>query len=171
MAALAGIKCADATPVSVAHSVRHLRISGITVRVPRYICALLIAAAALHTPVHAADLMEIYREALEQDTLYSAARHAHEAAQEQLPQGRAGLLPTVSLAYVRRRQFIDIEKRISLELAVGAVIRPSKSPLTTRALRSLLPSRFSARKISRFMNNPNFRLRRRIRSSSSPPRT
>ena len=85
-------------------------------RVPRYICALLIVAAALHTPVHAEDLMEIYREALEQDTLYSAARHANEAAQERLPQGRAGLLPTVSLAFVRRRQFIESRTRISLGL-------------------------------------------------------
>ena len=77
------------------------------VKLPQYICALLIGAA-LHTPVQASDLMEIYREALEQDALFGAARHAHEAAQERLPQGRAGLLPNVTLAFARRRQWIEI---------------------------------------------------------------
>ncbi|MEO6563205.1 MAG: TolC family protein, partial [Nitrosospira sp.] len=76
-------------------------------KIPQYIYALLIAGAVLHTPLHAADLMEIYREALEQDAQYSAARAAHQAAQEKLPQGRAGLLPTLTLSGVRRRQLID----------------------------------------------------------------
>lgn len=93
-------------------------------KIPQYICALLIAGAALHTPLHAADLMEIYRQALEEDALYSAARAAHMAAQERLPQGRAGLLPTLSLAFVKRRQFIDIGST-STAAAVGAV-RPSE---------------------------------------------
>lgn len=93
-------------------------------KIPQYICALLIAGAALHTPLHAADLMEIYRQALEEDALYSAARAAHMAAQERLPQGRAGLLPTVSLAFVKRRQFIDIGSTTTAA-AVGAV-RPSE---------------------------------------------
>jgi len=94
------------------------------VKIPQYICALLIAGAALHTPLHAADLMEIYRQALEEDALYSAARAAHMAAQERLPQGRAGLLPTLSLAFVKRRQFIDIGSTTTAA-AVGAV-RPSE---------------------------------------------
>ncbi|WP_348529526.1 TolC family outer membrane protein [Nitrosospira sp. NRS527] len=68
--------------------------------------------------------MEIYRQALEEDALYSAARAAHMAAQERLPQGRAGLLPTLSLAFVKRRQFIDIGST-STAAAVGAV-RPSE---------------------------------------------
>nr|WP_051536762.1 TolC family outer membrane protein [Nitrosospira briensis] len=93
-------------------------------KIPQYICALLIAGAALHTPLHAADLMEIYRQALEEDALYSAARAAHMAAQERLPQGRAGLLPTLSLAFVKRRQFIDIGSTTTAA-AVGAV-RPSE---------------------------------------------
>ncbi|MEO5655422.1 MAG: TolC family outer membrane protein [Nitrosospira sp.] len=93
-------------------------------KIPQYICALLIAGAALHTPLQAADLMEIYRQALEEDALYSAARAAHMAAQERLPQGRAGLLPTLSLAFVKRRQFIDIGST-GTAAAVGAV-RPSE---------------------------------------------
>lgn len=80
----------------------------IKVKISQYIYALLIAGAAFHTPLHASDLMEIYREALEQDAQYSAARAAHQAAQEKLPQGRAGLLPTITLGAVRRRQYIDV---------------------------------------------------------------
>jgi len=77
------------------------------VKILQYICALLIAGAVFHTPLHAADLMEVYREALEQDAQYSSARAAHRAAQEKLPQGRAGLLPTLTLSGVRRRQLIE----------------------------------------------------------------
>jgi outer membrane protein len=88
----------------------------------------------LHAPVCASDLMEIYREALEQDALYSSARHAHEAAQEKLPQGRAGLLPTVTLGFVRRRQFIDIENPNQLGISVGAVIRPSSVVIDNQSL-------------------------------------
>ena len=48
-------------------------------------------------PVHAADLMEIYRQALSQDAIYASARAAWQAGQEKLPQGRALLLPSVNL--------------------------------------------------------------------------
>ncbi len=101
-------------------------------KIPQYIYALLIAGAALHTPLHAADLMETYRQALEEDALYSAARAAHMAAQERLPQGRAGLLPTLSLAFVKRRQFIDIGST-STAAAVGAV-RPSEVIIDNQSL-------------------------------------
>ena len=101
-------------------------------KIPQYICALLIAGAALHTPLQAADLMEIYRQALEEDALYSAARAAHMAAQERLPQGRAGLLPTLSLAFVKRRQFIDIGST-GTAAAVGAV-RPSEVIIDNQSL-------------------------------------
>ncbi|MBI2313993.1 MAG: channel protein TolC, partial [Betaproteobacteria bacterium] len=46
----------------------------------------------------AADLMEVYREAVVKDAQYAAAKAAHAAAQEKLPQGRAGLLPAVNLS-------------------------------------------------------------------------
>lgn len=48
-------------------------------------------------PAHGADLLDLYRQALAQDATYQAARAAHQAGQEKLPQGRAGLLPSVSL--------------------------------------------------------------------------
>ena len=51
-----------------------------------------------HAPLHAADLMTVYQDALAQDAQYAAARAAHRAGLEKLPQGRAGLLPSVSLS-------------------------------------------------------------------------
>ncbi|MDR1709765.1 MAG: TolC family outer membrane protein, partial [Candidatus Accumulibacter sp.] len=42
-----------------------------------------------------ADLLQIYREALVNDAQYAAARATAEAGREKLPQGLAGLLPTI----------------------------------------------------------------------------
>lgn len=63
-------------------------------------------------PAAAADLLDIYRQALASDPVYSAARASWQAAQEKLPQGRAGLLPQASVsAYTqyndRELQFRD----------------------------------------------------------------
>jgi outer membrane protein len=44
------------------------------------------------------DLSSVYREALLQDPIYEAAHYAFEAAEQKLPQARAGLLPTLSLS-------------------------------------------------------------------------
>src|SRR5687768_16826333 len=80
--------------------------------------------------------MEIYHEALEQDAQYSSARFAHQAAQEKLPQGRAGLLPTVTLAGVRRRQWIDIESVGGVPGGVGAgiAVRPSEVTIDNQSI-------------------------------------
>ncbi len=53
----------------------------------------LIASPALQ----AANLIDVYREAQQQDAAYASARYALEAGLEKLPQGRALLLPTVGL--------------------------------------------------------------------------
>jgi outer membrane protein len=45
-----------------------------------------------------ADLLSVYREALGYDAQFASARSAVEAGREKLPQGRAGLLPTVGVA-------------------------------------------------------------------------
>ena len=44
-----------------------------------------------------ANLSDLYQMALENDAEYAAARESFKAGQERIPQGRAGLLPTVSL--------------------------------------------------------------------------
>ena len=44
-----------------------------------------------------ADLLEIYRQAQDNDPTFQIARHSYEVASEKLPQARAGNLPTVNL--------------------------------------------------------------------------
>jgi outer membrane protein len=47
---------------------------------------------------HGADLMAVYRDAVAYDAQFASAKSALEAGREKLPQGRAGLLPTIGLA-------------------------------------------------------------------------
>ena len=56
----------------------------------------LLGALFSLSPVLAADLLQVYREALANDPQYQAARATVEAGREKLPQGLAGLLPTLS---------------------------------------------------------------------------
>jgi outer membrane protein len=56
------------------------------------------AVAATAGSAWGADLLSIYREALGYDAQFASARSAVEAGRERLPQGRAGLLPTVGVA-------------------------------------------------------------------------
>ena len=57
----------------------------------RVVLGLLFCAA----PALSADLIQVYREALANDQQYAAARAQSEALREKLPQGVAGLLPTI----------------------------------------------------------------------------
>ncbi len=57
--------------------------------------ALAFAGGALQ--VQAADLLQVYRDAVGFDAQYAAARASRDAGLEKLPQGRAGLLPTIGL--------------------------------------------------------------------------
>ena len=45
-----------------------------------------------------ADLLEVFKQAQQADVVYSSARASWVAAQEKLPQGRSGLLPTLSFS-------------------------------------------------------------------------
>ena len=62
---------------------------------------------ALAPAVHAANLSDIYRDALAYDAQYAAARAAYEAGQEKSVQGRAGLLPNVNLSGNALYQNVD----------------------------------------------------------------
>lgn len=64
-------------------------------RMQRMSLALLLLAAS--PLLYAANLVDIYREAQQQDAAYASARFAYEAGQEKLPQGQALLLPTIGL--------------------------------------------------------------------------
>ena len=58
----------------------------------------LFIAALFASPVQAADLMQLYRDAQTNDPTYAAARATLEASQEKAPQARAGLLPSLTLS-------------------------------------------------------------------------
>ena len=60
----------------------------------RFAPPLILALCAVHA--HAADLLQIYRDALANDATYASARAARDAGLESLPQGLAQILPTVN---------------------------------------------------------------------------
>lgn len=69
----------------------------------RHVTTFLLAAASVITlcssvTARGADLLEVFKQAQTADAVYAAARAAWVAAQEKLPQGRSGLLPTASLS-------------------------------------------------------------------------
>ena len=97
--------------------------------ISQYVYAVLIIGVTLHTPLNAADLMDIYHDALEHDAQYASARAAHMAAQEKMPQGRAGLLPTISLSGLLRRQRINTNR--------GPEVTNDRSGLTITATQPL----------------------------------
>ncbi len=58
--------------------------------------AVLISSAFLSLSAQAADLIQVYQQALANDAQYASARAALAAGMEQVPQGLSGLLPQVS---------------------------------------------------------------------------
>ncbi len=60
--------------------------------------AWLLLTPFIASPVLAADLMQVYRAAQDNDPNYAAARATLDAGREKMPQGRAGLLPSLSLS-------------------------------------------------------------------------
>lgn len=71
------------------------------------VIATLIAGAFIALDAQAADLLQIYQQALVNDAQYASARAALRAGEEKLPQARAGLLPVVGLSGSATR--IEIE--------------------------------------------------------------
>ena len=63
---------------------------------PRSCLPLSLAVALSSVPARAADLLQIYRDALANDATYASARAARDAGLESLPQGLAQILPTVN---------------------------------------------------------------------------
>jgi outer membrane protein len=60
--------------------------------------AVLIASAFVSLNAQAADLIQVYQQALANDAVYASARASQAVGRERVPQGRAGLLPTVGLS-------------------------------------------------------------------------
>ena len=80
----------------------------------RTLCATWFIAAALAGPAHAADLLQIYRDALSNDAAYASARATRDAGLESLPQGRAAILPTVSATMSTQMNNLEISFRNAL---------------------------------------------------------
>ncbi|MDB5841145.1 MAG: TolC family outer membrane protein [Herminiimonas sp.] len=59
--------------------------------------ATLLASTVLSLEAHAIDLLQVYREALGNDAVYASARSSLVAGAERLPQGQAGLLPSIGV--------------------------------------------------------------------------
>jgi outer membrane protein len=60
--------------------------------------ATLVAGAFISLNAQAADLLQIYKQALTNDPVYASARSAMVAGEEKIAQGRSGLFPTVAIS-------------------------------------------------------------------------
>jgi len=79
------------------------RITPISLFITALLAATSLSLMSTSSPVWAADLLDVYREAIAQDPVYASARAAATAGKEALPQARAGLLPNVNLSGVYAR--------------------------------------------------------------------
>ena len=78
-----------------------------------------LSAGGLVEIAHGADLLAVYRDALAYDAQYASARAALDAGREKLPQGRAGLLPTVGLTGNTTWNDVDTTRRVTGATAVN----------------------------------------------------
>jgi len=80
--------------------VRGIRHAGLLLEYPLRVftgCILFMLLSGVSLMASAESLLEIYREAQGKDPTFEAARYAYVAAQEKVPQARAGLLPVLNL--------------------------------------------------------------------------
>lgn len=78
----------------------------------RRACAgLMVVFALAAAPTRAADLIDVFRQAQGSDAIYASARSAWAAAQEKLPQGRAGLLPSATVSASTQHNDRDLRFR------------------------------------------------------------
>ena len=75
--------------------------------------SLFLSSLWLAAGVQAADLLQVYQDALDNDAQFAAAKASLEAGREKLPQGLAGLLPTVGLSANTVWNDVDYERRSS----------------------------------------------------------
>jgi outer membrane protein len=62
------------------------------------ILAATVAALLASTSTLGADMIDVYRDALSQDPVYSSARYTYEAGKEALPQAKANVLPSLNFS-------------------------------------------------------------------------
>jgi outer membrane protein len=84
----------------------------------RPLIAVLIASAFLTFNAQAADLIQVYQQALANDATFASARSALDAGRERTTQGRAGLLPNISAYGSNTRNTGDLTPPHAGELSV-----------------------------------------------------
>jgi outer membrane protein len=93
------------------------------IRSSSLIAATFVFSIAAAAPARAEDLLQIYREAQQNDPTLAAARANWEATQERVPQARAGLLPNVSLSASTNANYfgtnIDSNPRVRIDRGFG----------------------------------------------------
>jgi outer membrane protein len=72
--------------------------------------AVLLASAFVSLNAHAIDLIQVYQQALANDATFASARASLAAGRERVPQGRAGLLPTVGLSGAYSKNNSDVSQ-------------------------------------------------------------
>jgi outer membrane protein len=83
-----------------------------------------LALSILPGPAGAADLLQIYRDALANDATYASARATRDAGLENLPQGLAQILPTVNATGFAQANNVDISFR---QVAGATLSGPTES--------------------------------------------
>ncbi len=78
---------------------------------PRLCSALPLIVVLAASPTRAADLLQIYRDALANDATYASARATRDAGLESLPQGLAQILPTLNATAFTQYNDTDISFR------------------------------------------------------------
>jgi outer membrane protein len=73
-----------------------------------------VISAALAAPAGAADLLQIYRDAISNDATYASARASRDAGLESMPQGLAAILPTISATANTQMNNLEISFRGAL---------------------------------------------------------
>src|SRR6185295_14373836 len=93
------------------------------IRSSSVIAATFVLSIAAAAPARAEDLLQVYREAQQNDPTLAAARANWEATQERVPQARAGLLPNVSLSASTNANYfgtnIDSDPRVRIDRGFG----------------------------------------------------
>ena len=91
--------------------------------------ASLCAALFIATPTFAADLIDVYRQALSQDPVYASARYTYEAGREVLPQARANILPSIGLSAGVNRNYRETEGFDNLDYTAHSYTLSLSQPL------------------------------------------
>ena len=84
-----------------------------------FVAPLVAPLAALSSTASAADLLNIYKDALANDAVYSSARYTLQAGQEKYPQGLATLLPVINAGMNTQYNDANIASRATNVAAVG----------------------------------------------------